>query len=103
MATRAVTLARPVTTRHTMRRGEVIWAYVFLLPWIIGLCVFIVGPILFSLGLSFFSYTLGRDYTFVGLANWIHAFTEDDLFWPSITRTFLWTALVVPVSVFAAL
>ncbi len=52
-----------------MRRSEVMWAYLFMLPWIIGLCVFIVGPILFSLGLSFFNYTLGREYSFIGLDN----------------------------------
>ncbi len=86
-----------------MRRAEVMWAYVFMLPWIIGLCVFIVGPILFSLGLSFFNYTLGREYSFIGLDNWIRAFTQDELFWPSLSRTFLWTAVVVPVSVFGAL
>jgi multiple sugar transport system permease protein len=103
MATRAVTLARPVTTRRTMRRSEVMWAYVFMLPWLIGLCVFIVGPILFSLLLSFFNYTLGRDFSFIGLDNWIRAFTQDELFWPSIIRTFVWTAVVVPVSVFGAL
>ncbi len=86
-----------------MRRSEVMWAYLFMLPWIIGLCVFIVGPILFSLGLSFFNYTLGREYSFIGLDNWIRAFTQDELFWPSIIRTFVWTAVVVPVSVFGAL
>src|SRR5439155_635964 len=81
-------------------REQVFWAYVFLLPWIIGLLVFIVGPILFSLGLSFFNYTLGREATFVGLQNWIEAFTQDELFWPSISRTYLYTAFVVPLSVF---
>jgi multiple sugar transport system permease protein len=86
-----------------MRRSEVMWAYVFMLPWLIGLCVFIVGPILFSLLLSFFNYTLGRDFSFIGLDNWIRAFTQDELFWPSIIRTFVWTAVVVPVSVFGAL
>jgi len=86
-----------------MRRSEVMWAYLFMLPWIIGLTVFITGPILFSLGLSFFNYTLGREYSFIGFDNWIRAFTQDELFWPSIIRTFVWTAVVVPVSVFGAL
>jgi len=50
----------------------VFWAYAFLAPWIIGLAVFIVGPILFSLGMSTFNYTLGREAgaTFIGLGNW---------------------------------
>ena len=79
------------------------WAYIFLLPWIIGLAVFVLGPILFSLGLSFFDYTLGQGASFVGLANWARAFTQDELFWPSLGKTFLYTAVVVPLSVFGAL
>lgn len=81
MVTRAATLARPASARRTLRHDEIFWAYVFLLPWIFGLVVFILGPILFSLGLSFFNYTLGREATFVGLDNWIKAFTQDELFW----------------------
>jgi len=105
----ARTAAAPRTTsvgaRGSLRRDEVFWAYVFLTPWIIGLVVFILGPILFSLGMSTFSYTLGREAeaTFVGLGNWVRAFTKDELFWPSLGRTFLYTAVVVPFSVFGAL
>lgn len=106
MATRvtAAAAARPISARKsTLGREQTFWAYVFLLPWLIGLTVFVTGPILYSLGLSFFNYTLGREATFIGLDNWIKAFTQDDLFWPTIGRTFLYTAVVVPVSVFGAL
>jgi multiple sugar transport system permease protein len=103
VATRAAVLSRPLAARGSLRREQTFWAYVFLLPWIIGLLVFVLGPILFSLGLSFFNYTLGSDSSFAGLANWIKAFTQDELFWPSIGRTFLYTAVVVPLSVFGAL
>jgi multiple sugar transport system permease protein len=105
MATHVTTAAvsRPVAAHGSLRREEMQWAYLFLLPWIIGLTFFIVGPILFSLGLSFFSYTLGREYSFIGFDNWIKAFTQDELFWPSIIRTFAYTAGVVPLSVFGAL
>jgi|SRR5579859_1467120 len=95
--------ARARVQPSKLQRDQVFWAYVFLLPWIIGLIVFVSGPILFSLGLSFFNYTLGSQISFVGLANWIKAFTQDDLFWPTIARTFIYTAFVVPLSVFGAL
>ena len=103
MAAKAVTGARPRAATGGLRRDEVFWAYVFLAPWIIGLVVFILGPMLFSLVLSFFTYTLGRDYSFVGFDNWITAFTKDEFFWPSVRRTLLYTAVVVPLSVFGAL
>jgi multiple sugar transport system permease protein len=104
VATRVATAARPIAARtSTLQRDHVLWAYLFLLPWIIGLVVFIAGPILFSLGLSFYNYTLGREANFIGLDNWVRAFTQDDLFWPTVGRTFLYTAFVVPLSVFGAL
>lgn len=99
----AAPTARARAQPSKLQRDQVFWAYVFLLPWIIGLIVFVSGPILFSLGLSFFNYTLGSDISFVGLANWIKAFTQDDLFWPTIARTFIYTVFVVPLSVFGAL
>jgi multiple sugar transport system permease protein len=109
MATHATTATTTAAARQAVaRRGslgkeQTFWAYMFLLPWMIGLVVFIVGPILFSLVLSFFNYTLGREATFIGLDNWIKAFTQDEQFWPSIGRTFAYTAFVVPLSVFGAL
>ncbi len=94
-----------VGAQGSLHRDEVFWAYAFLTPWLIGLVVFIVGPILFSLGMSTFNYTLGREAeaTFIGLGNWVRAFTKDELFWPSLGRTFLYTAVVVPCTVFGAL
>jgi multiple sugar transport system permease protein len=107
MATRAATASAAARARVArtggLQREQTLWAYVFLAPWIVGLTVFVAGPILFSLGLSFFTYTLGREATFVGLDNWIKAFTQDELFWPTILRTFIYTACVVPLSVFGAL
>jgi multiple sugar transport system permease protein len=97
------TAVKPIRARSKLGREETVWAYLFLSPWIIGLVVFVAGPILFSLLLSFFNYTLGRDWSFAGLNNWIKAFTQDELFWPTIGRTVLYTAAVVPLSVFGAL
>ena len=103
MVAQAATNAKPSSASGSLRRDEVFWAYVFVAPWIIGLVVFVFGPMLFSLVLSFFTYTLGRDYSFAGLDNWIRAFTKDELFWPSVTKTILYTIIVVPLSVFGAL
>ncbi|MBV9355990.1 MAG: sugar ABC transporter permease [Chloroflexi bacterium] len=105
MATQAATATRvrSVPAGGSLRRQETIWAYLFLAPWIIGLTVFVLGPIVFSLILSFFNYTLGQSASFIGLDNWVRAFTQDELFWPSLFKTFLYTAVVVPCSVFGAL
>lgn len=103
MVAQARTVARPISAKGSLRRDELFWSYVFLAPWMVGLVVFILGPMLFSLVLSFFTYTLGRDYAFAGLDNWIRAFTKDEHFWPSIGRTAMYTAVLVPLSVAGAL
>jgi len=103
VAAKAISGTRPRAASGSLRRDEVFWAYVFVGPWIIGLVLFILGPMLFSLILSFFTYTLGRDYSFAGLDNWIRAFTKDELFWPSVGKTVLYAAIVVPCSVIGAL
>ena len=105
MVATAATSTRTIAAKGTLRREETLWAYVFLAPWIIGLVVFIFGPMLFSLVLSFFTYTLGSEsYTFVGLDNLLRALSgRDEFFWPSVWRTFLYVLGVVPLSVLGAL
>ena len=46
-----------VGAKSRFQRKEAIWGYIFLLPWLIGLIVFIVGPILAS---AYFSLTRNR-------------------------------------------
>jgi multiple sugar transport system permease protein len=105
MVATAATTSRTMAAKGTLRREETFWAYVFLAPWIVGLVVFIFGPMLFSLLLSFYTYTLGSEtYTFVGLDNWFRALSgKDEFFWPSVWRTFLYVVGVVPLSVIGAL
>jgi multiple sugar transport system permease protein len=100
---KAEAISPPVVAKASFRRDEVIWAGVFLAPWLLGLVVFVLGPMIFSLGLSFFTYTLGGDYSFAGFDNWIKAFSKDEFFWPSVTKTLIYTVGLVPLSVLGAL
>jgi multiple sugar transport system permease protein len=86
-----------------LQAQKALWGYVFLLPWAIGLVVFWLGPILASLVFSFFQYDLISPPTFVGLANYEKALFNDDLFWPSLTRTFTYSLVVVPIGLGGAL
>lgn len=80
-----------------------LWGYIFLLPWLLGLIVFVVGPILASFYLSFTQYNILTPPRFVGLANYQRAFTKDTLFWPSLGRTFLYALVVVPIGLLGSL
>jgi multiple sugar transport system permease protein len=79
------------------RRREALEGYLYLTPWTIGFVTFVAGPILASLYLSFNKYNVILAPEWVGLRNYATALTKDDLFLPSIVRTFYYVALVVPV------
>lgn len=80
-----------------IRRREAIWGIVFALPWLLGLLIFVIGPMLASLYLSFTKYDVVRPPEWLGIANYVRAFTADELFWPSLGRTFRYALVVVPV------
>jgi multiple sugar transport system permease protein len=79
------------------------WGYVFISPWLIGLAVFVAGPIVASMYLSFTTYDILSAPTWSGLANYHRAFFEDPLFWPSLGRTFYYAIVVVPVGLAGSL
>ena len=56
--------------------SKALWGYLFLLPWLLGLIVFWLGPMLASFYLSFTEYDVICDPRFVGLANYQRAFFE---------------------------
>ena len=96
----AVPLRRGLSRRA---RQEAFFAYLFLLPWILGFLVFVAGPMIASFALSFTKYNIVKPPTFIGIDNFARAFGKDPLFWPSISRTFLYALLVVPLGVIGAL
>jgi multiple sugar transport system permease protein len=79
------------------RKREALEGYLFLSPWAIGFLVFIAGPMLASLYLSFTKYNVMLAPEWVGLRNYVMALTKDDLFIPSVLRTLYYTLLVVPI------
>jgi multiple sugar transport system permease protein len=96
-------LARLLGTKTKFQTQRALWGYVFALPWIIGLVVFWIGPILTSFYFSFTSYEVIGAAKWLGLANYERAFFEDDLFWASLGRTFMFALFYVPVAIVGAL
>lgn len=92
-------LARIVGARSNYQARKALWGYLFALPWVLGLIVFWGGPILASLYFSFTEYGVTNSPTFVGMANYTRAFTQDDLFWSSLRRTFVFAFVFVPVAI----
>lgn len=73
-------------SRLSHRRQEVVWAYFFLAPTILGLFLFILGPAIASLVLAFVSTNFITGFEWVGFANFAELFS-DGTFWISVANT----------------
>ncbi|MFS0556301.1 carbohydrate ABC transporter permease [Brevibacillus sp. 179-C9.3 HS] len=100
-----VTHKQPATTVQPKKlRGRAfLTPYLFILPWILGFLAFTLGPMLFSLVMSFFDWPVVGEVTFVGLDNYVNMFTDDPLFWQSLWITIKFALLFVPLNLFIAL
>ncbi|MBF0817072.1 sugar ABC transporter permease [Microbacterium paludicola] len=81
------------------RVGREKWvAYGFLAPWIAGLLLLTIGPMLYSLYLSFTDYhLLAPAPTWIGLDNYTRLFTSDTRGMASIVVTLVYVLIAVPL------
>jgi multiple sugar transport system permease protein len=82
---------------YNLARREAITFYILISPWLLGLLLFVLGPMLASLGLSFTRWDLLSPAEFIGLRNYERMFTRDPLFWQSLKVTTLYTIFYVPI------
>lgn len=93
--------SRPQTSRRARQRALV--GYLWISPWLVGFLVFFLGPTLTSLYLSFTRYNVISPAQFLGLNNYLYAFTQDPDFWSAILRTSEYVLLAAPVGVVLSL
>ena len=94
----------------TRRRQEAIQGVLFILPWVIGFLAFTAYPMMASLYYSFTNYKILGSARWVGLRNYIYAFSGtpfhgggDPLFWLSMARTITWVVFIVPLGIAGSL
>lgn len=75
----------------------------YLSPYIIGLIVFTAFPFVSSFIMSFTDYDLMTSPKFIGIENYRYMLTEDDVFWKSMSVTFMYVFLTIPVKLAFAL
>lgn len=75
---------------------KLFWVILFLLPSLIGLVLFVLGPIFASLGLTLFEWDLLRPPKFVGLANY-QRLLSDENFWAAFGHTLYFIAGYLPL------
>jgi multiple sugar transport system permease protein len=81
-----------------LARREALQGFLFILPWAIGYLLFRLGPLLYSLFLSFTDYRGSGSPQLVGLENYIYMFTSDPRFIDSMRSTFLFVLGFLPLN-----
>ena len=70
-----------------MKRHEARWGWIFIAPVILGLALFVVGPLAVSFWLSFTNDNAVQPPKYVGAANYTYLLTSDPSFWISARVT----------------
>ncbi|OLT07742.1 ABC transporter permease [Pseudonocardia sp. CNS-004] len=78
-------------------------AWLFLIPWLVGIGGITLGPMIASLYLSFTDYNLLGRRNFVGLENYVRAFSDDPRFVHAATVTLEYVLISVPLQLAFAL
>lgn len=89
--------------KGTMARKEQRAAYLFLSPWLFGLAVFWLIPIVASLALSMSEWNIIQSPHWLGLENYREMLFEDRTFWVSLRVTLKYMVLSVPLYLVAGL
>jgi multiple sugar transport system permease protein len=84
------------------RQREEIAFYLFILPWLLGLLIFTLGPMLASAYLSLTQFSIMSPPVWVGTANYTTMF-HTPLFWKSLYNTLFMVAIDLPLGLIASL
>lgn len=91
-----------IRQRLSLRTRESIAGYLFIAPAVVGFIVFLAGPFLASLLISFTDYKLLVAPQWVGLDNY-RALMVDPLFWQSLKVTFQYAIIALPLGLVLSL
>jgi multiple sugar transport system permease protein len=78
-------------------KGQALKGYLFISPWLIGFVLLVLIPFVSSIYLAFTQYDIISPPVWVGMANYKRLFTDDPLFWKSLTVTIQYALIAVPL------
>ena len=83
---------------------EALWGVIFVSPWLLGLALFTVGPMIASLVFSMTDFDLvhAEDVQFIGFDNYVRM-ASDPLVIKSLVVTFRFAIIAIPLTMFASL
>lgn len=93
--------------RHTVwgnrRRKEALLGYLFAAPWLLGLLIFGIYPMVLSFYYSLCRYDVLRIPEYIGWGNYSNLLTKDLYFWTSVWNTLVYTVLRTPLAIAGSL
>lgn len=89
-------------TVMTRKRKNYLTGYLFISPWLIGLIVLYLWPMINSMWMSLHNWDLFTEPQFIGLGNY-QRMIQDDLFWRSLRNTLYYVGFRVPLVLVLAL
>ncbi len=75
------------------------WGFFFISPWIIGLLLFTLVPMVLSLLMSFTSYEVITPPKWIGIGNFISMVSEDPLIAKALYNTIYYTIFYIPLNI----
>lgn len=72
--------------------------YLFVAPFLLLFAIFVIAPVLMSIWYSFTYYNILEPAKYLGAANYIRLFTQDDVFLTALKNTLLIAIITGPVS-----
>ncbi len=85
-----------------LQRKEALLGFLFISPWLVGFLLFTLGPFLTSFYLGFTTYSILQPGRWIGLDNYIRAFSQEPLFWKSLWNTTYYVLASVPLRIVLA-
>jgi len=86
----------------TKKHSDYLWAYIFIAPTVIGLLLFLIGPIFYAFYISLTRWDNLNPPVFIGIDNYIRMFSDPQVI-GEVWRTLLFAAFIVPLTVAVSL
>ena len=83
-------------------RNEMLWGYLMVSPYVIGLLLFVIGPVIAAVFISFTQYSMYEAPQWIGFSNYRELW-NDMTYWKALRNTLYFSVLFVPFQILAAL
>lgn len=99
----AIKRKKIMNKKTIFKRADNITGYILLAPWLVGFVGMWLIPAAISIYYSLTNFNLLNTPQFIGISNYVRAFTQDDTFLQALKVTFIYVLALVPLRLIFAL